>query len=298
MESAQSLPRTENEQTNISALEYLSEDNPDKTDDEDDGGDHFHSKWPKRFLTLQDLKHYQTDHSYSKLKIDESSYQTMKKKTKKKVLKSTPITKPDVNVALSCNNDLPLDIPEPREEKIDHTQSEMMKEEEEDTMDIKDEEIMNTKNSLNQKESRRQRLLALCLEECGEKKAEVANDSHLTRYHAGERPFPCAECLLKFKTSHKLEIHRRLKHTQKSHICDICGKYFSNVEYTVQHKKTVHLLNQESQTCDICGKAFKCMTHLKRHKERTHSEKHQCPVCGIKIRPSTINVGKKKRNLI
>ena len=157
-------------------------------------------------------------------------------------------------------------------------------------MDIKDEEIEDTDNSLNQKESRRQRLLALCLEECGEKRAKVADRSHLRRYHAGERPFPCAECLLKFKTSHKLEIHRRLKHTQRSHNCDICGKYFDNAYYITQHKKTVHHLNQESQTCDICGKVFKCRTRLKQHKEGTHSEKHQCPVCGIKIRPSSINV--------
>merc|ERR1712062_357896 len=89
--------------------------------------------------------------------------------------------------------------------------------------------------------------------------------------------------------SHKLEIHRRLKHTVKSHICDICGKYFSKVDYTVQHKKTVHLLNQESQTCDICGKVFRSRIHFKKHKERTHAEKQQCPVCGIKIRPSAIN---------
>ena len=180
-------------------------------------------------------------------------------------------------------------LPEPREENINQTQSETKTEEEDDIPDEEFEAYI--KNYLSRNVSRREKLLALCYEECGEKRAREANDIHLRRYHAGVRLFPCAECPMKFKKSHKLETHKRLKHTQKSNICDICGKYFVNVVYVTQHKKTVHLLNQESQTCDLCGKVFRCRAHLKKHKEGTHSEKHQCQICGIKMRPSNYNVG-------
>ena len=277
LESSQSEHHSGNQKRNISALEYLSEDNSDETDD--DGG-HLHLK-PSGPLTLQDLQLYRTrtDHSYSKLKRNK----IIKKKTKMEVLKPVQDSAFDVTGAGY--------LPELKEENINLNPSEMKGEEE---WDIPDEDLQDyIKNYLSRKESRRERLLALCSEECGEKKAREANDCHLRRYHAGLRPFPCPECPMKFKKEHKLQTHKRLKHTTKSNNCDICGKYFASVGNVAQHKKTVHLLNQESQTCDIsgCGKVFKSLSHLRKHKQGTHAEKHQCPLCGIKMRRSNYNVG-------
>lgn len=44
--------------------------------------------------------------------------------------------------------------------------------------------------------------------------------------HSTERPFPCLDCDMKFKTKTNLVAHQR-KHTgEQKYFCDICGKTF------------------------------------------------------------------------
>ena len=161
----------------------------------------------------------------------------------------------------------------------------------EEVDDIKDEELEEDgKPHLSKKEKTRQRLLALCWEECGEKKAQTATDGHLKR-HAGQRPFLCAECPKKFKKSNQLEIHQKRKHKSLSHICDICGKHYENSYYITEHKKTVHG-KLENLPCEVCGKVFTSRSRLKDHVARVHTENsyHQCSLCGIKMRMTNIKV--------
>ena len=143
-----------------------------------------------------------------------------------------------------------------------------------------------------QREKKYERLRALCLEECGEKKAGEAEPKHLRVYHGGVRPFPCPNCPKKFKKFDQLEFHQKRRHHPKSHICDICGKQFAGPHYTTAHKKTVHMEKEETHPCDVCGKVFTSETNLRNHKKRTHSENSvsQCSLCGIKMRPQNYKV--------
>ena len=130
----------------------------------------------------------------------------------------------------------------------------------------------------------------MCEEECGEKKAQTAKDSHLKR-HAGQRPFLCADCPKKFKRSNQLEYHKR-SHKAMSNICDLCGKHYESAHYITVHMKTVHQETQENLPCDICGKVFAYLCRLKDHKKRNHSDDcyRQCSLCGIKIRMANYKV--------
>ena len=163
----------------------------------------------------------------------------------------------------------------------------------EEVDDIKDEELEEEGSMpyLSKKEKRRQRLLGLCFEECGEKKAQSATDHHLRKAHGGERPFLCAECPKKFKKRDQLEIHEKRKHKPRSHICDICGKHFDNAHYITQHKRTVPF-DLEKLACDICGKLVLGKIRLKVHKQRNHSDNgyQQCSLCGVKIRTGNYKV--------
>ena len=210
LELSQSLPRSEKQNKNISALESLSEENPDLTDSESN---------PKNCLTLQDLlnhKLYKTDHSYSKLKRDETSHKIIKKKSKKK----------DQHPHVTENGTI---------ETIA-----------EEVYDIKPEELEeDDKPEPSPKEGRMQRWWALCLEECGEEKALTAGHDHLRRYHGGGRPFKCTECRKRFKNSFQLESHTSRKHRHNiSNICDVCGKYFKDGNNILGHKRSVHLMDQ------------------------------------------------------
>ena len=57
------------------------------------------------------------------------------------------------------------------------------------------------------------------------------------------------------------------KHTNETHICDICAKVFTNSLSLKEHLKT-HA--EAKYMCNECGKKFVRPNHLRQHKKYTH----------------------------
>ena len=77
----------------------------------------------------------------------------------------------------------------------------------------------------------------------------------------------CKVCNETFDTLKALKRHQALVHGVKKHMCQYCGKGFSNPSSAKHHEKAVHL-NIKNISCDKC--TFTCysqsnlQTHIKR----------------------------------
>ncbi|XP_058065484.1 gastrula zinc finger protein XlCGF57.1-like [Anopheles bellator] len=123
--------------------------------------------------------------------------------------------------------------------------------------------------------------------------------------------FECFDCLLKFGTSDKLEIHQQetshqgrgmveglqfadekqttarkaaerqpAKVDRDLYACDSCDNTFPELTTVLKHEKTVHAGDSRTYVCSACGKSFRQKNLLKRH-QNTHTEgrPHRCEVC-------------------
>ena len=101
--------------------------------------------------------------------------------------------------------------------------------------------------------------------------------------HSGERPFNCGDCGSRFKTRTHLKIHMvvhtGLREKGKNHVCNLCGKTFSERGSLHTHMRTHS--DERPYHCETCDKAFKAMFSLYVHKKVHSSEKRfVCSTCG------------------
>ncbi|CAL4119811.1 unnamed protein product, partial [Meganyctiphanes norvegica] len=106
---------------------------------------------------------------------------------------------------------------------------------------------------------------------------------HMKRDHDGldaEQKYACTLC--DFKTSKKGNLIKRhmRTHSNKSCVCDICGKKLVNSKSLEDHI-TLHT-GEKPHICEICGKQFRAKTGLRIHMNKYHINKKNfhCPHCG------------------
>ncbi|XP_076401793.1 zinc finger and BTB domain-containing protein 49 isoform X4 [Peromyscus maniculatus bairdii] len=84
---------------------------------------------------------------------------------------------------------------------------------------------------------------------------------------------------LRFAASGDVQRHIIIHSGEKPHLCDTCGRGFSNFSNLKEHKKT-HTADKVF-TCDECGKSFNMQRKLVKHRVRHTGERpYSCPACG------------------
>ncbi|CAO2640083.1 Zinc finger and BTB domain-containing protein 49, partial [Lemmus lemmus] len=87
----------------------------------------------------------------------------------------------------------------------------------------------------------------------------------------------CTSC--RFAASGDVQRHIIIHSGEKPHLCDTCGRGFSNFSNLKEHKKT-HTADKVF-TCDECGKSFNMQRKLVKHRVRHTGERpYSCPACG------------------
>ncbi|KAM6220852.1 LOW QUALITY PROTEIN: zinc finger and BTB domain-containing protein 49 [Rhynchocyon petersi] len=138
---------------------------------------------------------------------------------------------------------------------------------------------------------------------CGKHFSQAGNlQTHLRR-HSGEKPYICEICgkrsvlgprpqwpwarkasdgvfyHCRFAASGDVQRHIIIHSGEKPHLCDICGRGFSNFSNLKEHKKT-HTADKVF-TCDECGKSFNMQRKLVKHRVRHTGERpYSCSACG------------------
>ena len=101
---------------------------------------------------------------------------------------------------------------------------------------------------------------------------------HMINVHAG---YPCAKCDQVYDQLFVLKDHIAVVHDGKSpqdtHICEHCGKAFSNKIGLKNHINAIH--GDEVHICSKCGESFASNKSLKAH-ERGNHEIPKCDICG------------------
>ena len=137
------------------------------------------------------------------------------------------------------------------------------------------------------------------------------------KYQDSKKTFECEVCSKEFGWQRTLNIHRIIHHDQtpsnlgpvpismkdcdqtpkflknsrlqkpnhsnkaQGEVCDICDKFYGNIQILNRHKKTIHY-KVFDVVCHLCARQFSQKQHLERHLVALHNigeRKHKCDQC-------------------
>lgn len=93
----------------------------------------------------------------------------------------------------------------------------------------------------------------------------------------------CGLCFADFENNKLLRDHQTDIHNGNSCLCDVCGKYFSDLHNVKRHILVVHS-KYRPFLCDLCGLGFISASRLKSHEENKHLRirRYECNLCDKK----------------
>ncbi|CAL8127455.1 unnamed protein product [Orchesella dallaii] len=112
--------------------------------------------------------------------------------------------------------------------------------------------------------------------------SSLKKEFHIEQMHPEVPPLRCDFCPKGFYRQHRLRIHA-VSHTgEKTNICEICGKCFSQAAMLRYHQTTHEELNLKQFKCTECSRVFANPQNLKSHVESQHQKmyRHRCETCG------------------
>ncbi|XP_055941091.1 gastrula zinc finger protein XlCGF7.1-like isoform X1 [Argiope bruennichi] len=145
---------------------------------------------------------------------------------------------------------------------------------------------------------------------CNLCKAKFSNNSELKdhlRIHSEKVEFVCNVCNINCDSLYTLEIHSKLfNHPVGFHVCNHCGKSFSDLPSFLNHKKSheffcnfchrefseekfliTHIkVHEKENVCDICKLRLPSSKDLEIHL-KNHPPSFECPICKVKYRHVT-----------
>ncbi|XP_059081028.1 zinc finger protein 765-like [Tigriopus californicus] len=157
---------------------------------------------------------------------------------------------------------------------------------------IKPQNLLETKKKKNRPSQHQEFRCSLC---AAVFKFSYLRKRHETFVHSTERPFPCLDCDMKFKTKTNLTAHQR-KHTgEQKYFCDICGKRFP-----YKTSLTSHIRSHEGTKpfqCEVCNKSFTQKGNLKEHlRVHTGEKPFSCHICDSAFKTSSQRTLHEKRH--
>ena len=95
----------------------------------------------------------------------------------------------------------------------------------------------------------------------------------------------CNICGKSYNTKPKLDDHTRSVHTNEELMCPECGKVLLGKRKFRKHIFRYHKINPERYECDLCDYKCKDMHRLKKHKQVIHMKLKPwaCDLCGIRM---------------
>ncbi|XP_045489074.1 zinc finger protein 92 isoform X1 [Pieris rapae] len=105
-----------------------------------------------------------------------------------------------------------------------------------------------------------------------------AMQDHFNYQHLGKTTHKCPICSKPIASKanvekHIMRVHREKKEKPKNHMCNLCGKKFSDKKALNQHE-VIHSM-ERPLTCEICSQSFKQKASLYTHKKRVHKVQPQ-----------------------
>lgn len=92
---------------------------------------------------------------------------------------------------------------------------------------------------------------------------------HRLVVHREVRPYGCHLCKRQFSCQSTLNYHMNTHINEKSCICNLCGKSYSNIVQLTNHKEFVHHIDG-NYWCKVCGRSFLSIMFLKKHLRIAH----------------------------
>jgi uncharacterized Zn-finger protein len=118
-------------------------------------------------------------------------------------------------------------------------------------------------------------------QQSSDKPNKPVNTVHHRQSH--NKRFKCDQCGKDFGFKHHLTRHLLKHNGEKPHVCEFCGKSFSDVSNFSSHKKSMHSNNDPEVLkfeCEVCHKRFQSQSYLNSH-SYTHTDvrNHKCDKC-------------------
>ncbi|XP_076438244.1 uncharacterized protein LOC143277343 [Babylonia areolata] len=129
---------------------------------------------------------------------------------------------------------------------------------------------------------------------CGKRFATPFKCRRHVLSHSRERPYHCDQCPMSFKRKQNLKTHK-LRHGERRHACDICGRRFFTAFETVGHKRKAHRPKAlpDPCVCQYCDERFAtallCKEHAHCHTGERPYTCNQCPMAFKRKRVLTIH---------